>query len=65
MLFFLYLADSEDAEAKLVKDFIRVIKKNPLQMKLLNKSAGMYMLPVILSIAVNYLIVMLQFNHII
>ena len=51
---------------KLIKDFIRLLKKNPLQIKLSTKvPVGLYMLPVIVMLAVNYVIVMLQFNHVI
>ncbi|PZC84628.1 hypothetical protein B5X24_HaOG200748 [Helicoverpa armigera] len=57
---------SNEAEVKLVKDFIRLMKKYPLDIKLMNKlPAGMYMVPAILSFAVNYTIVMLQFHHVI
>ena len=58
--------DSSQTDVKLIKDFIRLLKKNPLQIKLSTKvPVGLYMLPVIVMLAVNYVIVMLQFNHVI
>lgn len=62
----LLISDLNAPEVKLIKDFIRLIKQNPQEIKLLsNVSAGMYMLPVIQPLSVNYVIVMLQFNNIV
>ncbi|XP_022820318.1 uncharacterized protein LOC111352173 [Spodoptera litura] len=58
--------DANAEETKMIKDFIRLIKKNPLQIKLIsNFPAGMNLLPVIGMLFFNYLIVILQFNHVI
>lgn len=51
---------------RMIKDFIRVIKRHPLDIKLMSKvPAGMYILPTILTLTINYIIVMLQFNNIV
>lgn len=51
---------------KLIKDLIRLTKKTPIEIKLLsNVPVGMYMLPVVLMFAVNYVIVIMQFNNVI
>ncbi|PZC84639.1 hypothetical protein B5X24_HaOG200759 [Helicoverpa armigera] len=58
--------DPSEEKGKLIKDFIRVIKKKPLDIKLLSKlPIGMYMLPAMLTMGVNYAIMVLQINHII
>ncbi|KAH9635358.1 hypothetical protein HF086_017924 [Spodoptera exigua] len=58
--------DANAEETKMIKDFIRLIKKNPLQINLIsNFPAGMNLLPVIVMLFFNYLIVILQFNHVI
>uniref|UniRef100_A0A2H1VB01 SFRICE_009785 n=1 Tax=Spodoptera frugiperda TaxID=7108 RepID=A0A2H1VB01_SPOFR len=58
--------DANAQETKMIKDFIRLIKKNPLQIKLIsNFPAGMNLLPAIVMLFFNYLIVILQFNHVI
>ncbi|XP_063892177.1 uncharacterized protein LOC135117281 [Helicoverpa armigera] len=60
------LIDYNEAEPKLIKDFIRLVKKKPLEIKLLtNLPLGMYLLPLLTMFAVNYTIIVLQINHII
>ncbi|KAF9412709.1 hypothetical protein HW555_008853 [Spodoptera exigua] len=62
----IYRQDSYGPDAKLLKDFIRLTKKKPLQIKLITKiPVGLYLLPVLFAIAINYVITMLQFNHVI
>ncbi|KAH9635360.1 hypothetical protein HF086_017926 [Spodoptera exigua] len=59
------VVDSE-TEGKVIKDFLRVIKKNPLKIKLLAKvPLGNHILPLQLSLIVNNVIILLQFNHVI
>uniref|UniRef100_A0A2H1VB37 SFRICE_009787 n=1 Tax=Spodoptera frugiperda TaxID=7108 RepID=A0A2H1VB37_SPOFR len=58
--------DKAEAEGKLVKDFIRLLKKNPIQIHLVcGVPVGMCLLPITLSLFINYVIILLQFNHII
>ncbi|KAH9635364.1 hypothetical protein HF086_017930 [Spodoptera exigua] len=60
------VSDSYGPDAKLLKDFIRLTKKKPLQIKLITKiPVGIYLLPVLFAIGINYVITMLQFNHVI
>ncbi|KAF9412710.1 hypothetical protein HW555_008854 [Spodoptera exigua] len=60
------MQDSNETEVKAVKDFIRLMKKYPLEIKLFSKiSSGTSLLPAVLMLAVNYFIVLLQFNHVI
>ncbi|PZC84630.1 hypothetical protein B5X24_HaOG200750 [Helicoverpa armigera] len=56
----------EDSEAKLIKDFLRLLKKKPLEVRFgSNYQAGMSLLPVMLMMSVNYLVILLQFNHVV
>uniref|UniRef100_A0A2H1WKH4 SFRICE011303.2 n=1 Tax=Spodoptera frugiperda TaxID=7108 RepID=A0A2H1WKH4_SPOFR len=58
--------NSMNTETKLIKDFLRLTKKSPLEIKLMSKtSTGIHLVPVLLMFIVNYAIVVLQFNHVI
>ncbi|XP_022819477.1 uncharacterized protein LOC111351671 [Spodoptera litura] len=65
-LFNTLVSGSNETEVKAMKDFIRLIKKHPLEVKLFSKiSSGTSLVPAVLMLSVNYLIVLLQFNHVI
>ncbi|KAF9406374.1 hypothetical protein HW555_013232 [Spodoptera exigua] len=56
--------DAGTAERKMIKQFIRVIKKHPLQIRFISKvPVGIFFLPAILTVVVNNVIILLQFNH--
>ncbi|KAF9406375.1 hypothetical protein HW555_013233 [Spodoptera exigua] len=58
--------DAGAAERRLVKQFIRVIKKRPLQIRFMTKvPAGIFLLPALLTVVVDNVIILLQFNHVI
>ncbi|CAH1645881.1 unnamed protein product [Spodoptera littoralis] len=58
--------DVNTAERKMIKDFIRVIKKHPLQIRFMSKvPVGIFLLPAILTAVVNHVIILLQFNHVV
>uniref|UniRef100_A0A2H1V2Y3 SFRICE041862.2 n=1 Tax=Spodoptera frugiperda TaxID=7108 RepID=A0A2H1V2Y3_SPOFR len=60
------IEDEDTAERKMIKDFLRVIKKHPLHIRFMSKvPVGIFLLPTIISVVVNQVIVLLQFTHVI
>lgn len=50
---------------KSVNDFQLLVKTNPIQIELAKITLGMYLIPIVLYLSTNYIVVILQFRHVI
>ncbi|PZC84668.1 hypothetical protein B5X24_HaOG204216 [Helicoverpa armigera] len=53
------------SETRQLKDLNRLVTTNPIVIKFGTFSLGMYLFPMMLSLSATYIVVMLQFNHVI
>ncbi|KAH9635361.1 hypothetical protein HF086_017927 [Spodoptera exigua] len=53
------------SETRQLKDLNRLVTTNPIVIKFSTFSLGMYLFPMMLSLSATYIVVMLQFNHVI
>ncbi|KAF9412707.1 hypothetical protein HW555_008851 [Spodoptera exigua] len=51
------------SETRQLKDLNRLVTTNPIVIKFSTFSLGMYLFPMMLSLSATYIVVMLQFNH--